>query len=74
MDQLTNPALERATRFVEHLTEQQRIDVGRAALDARRGRFFAPYWKPYENLLTGIGLDPTDPGDATAIYLAAVVE
>ena len=74
MDQLTNPALDRATRFVEYLTEQQRIEIGRSALDARRGLFFAPRWKPYENLLTAVGLDPTDPNDATAIYLAAVIE
>ena len=71
MTQLPNPALERATRFVEHLTEQQRIDISRAACNARRGHFFPPDWKPYHELLKGVDLDPADPSDATAIFLAA---
>jgi len=74
MTQLPNPALERATRFVEFLTEQQRNDVGRSALDARRGYVSPPDWKPYRELLEAVGLDPTDANDATAIYLAAVIE
>jgi hypothetical protein len=74
MTQLPNPALERATRFVELLTEQQRIDIGRSALYARRGHFFPSHWKPYRDLLEAVGLDPTDSNDATAIYLAAVIE